>query len=134
GLAMIDVDHFKLYNDHYGHQGGDECLRLVAEAMKVGLRAGSDLIARYGGEELVLLLPNADLAGTLVVAERGRKPVADQSEPHIKSSHGIVTVSIGIASLMPTPGTTITQFIDVADAALYEAKRAGRNRVGGAGE
>jgi diguanylate cyclase (GGDEF)-like protein len=130
GLAMIDVDHFKLYNDHYGHQGGDRCLRLVADAMKQGLRAGGDLVARYGGEEFVLLLPHADLKGTQTVAERVRATVESLNEPHEKSAHGIVTVSIGIVSIVPEGGLTPEQFIEMADAALYEAKRQGRNRIG----
>jgi len=129
GMVLIDIDHFKLYNDHYGHQGGDTCLQLVAASMKTGLRAGSDLIARYGGEEFVLLLPNTDLAGTLVVAERVRAAVEGRREPHLKSSHGIVTVSLGATSFVPGTDTRATQFVEVADQALYEAKRSGRNRV-----
>lgn len=130
GFAIIDIDHFKLYNDHYGHQGGDACLKLVADAMKTGLREGGDLVARYGGEEFVLLLPNADLAGTYAVAERVRAAVAGKREPHVKSSHGIVTVSIGIVSFVPTDGANPEHYIELADAALYEAKKAGRNRIG----
>jgi len=129
GLVLIDIDHFKLYNDHYGHQGGDACLQLVATTMKTGLRAGSDLIARYGGEEFVLLLPNTDLAGTLVVAERVRAAVEARREPHAQSSHGIVSVSLGVTSFVPDGQTRATQVIELADQALYEAKRSGRNRA-----
>jgi diguanylate cyclase (GGDEF)-like protein len=131
GLVLIDIDHFKLYNDHYGHQGGDACLQLVATTMRAGLRAGSDLIARYGGEEFVLLLPNTDLQGTLTVAERVRAAVAARAEPHLNASHGIVTVSVGITSFVPSGEAKATQYIELADQALYEAKRAGRNRVCG---
>jgi diguanylate cyclase (GGDEF)-like protein len=129
GLILIDIDHFKLYNDQYGHQGGDACLQMVAAAMRVGLRAGSDLIARYGGEEFVLLLPNTDLEGTHVVAERVRAAVEGKAEPHMKSSFGIVTISVGITSFIPTQDAKPSQYIEVADQALYEAKRSGRNRV-----
>jgi diguanylate cyclase (GGDEF)-like protein len=130
GFAIIDIDHFKLYNDHYGHQGGDACLQAVAGVMKGCVRTGCDLVARYGGEEFVLLLPNTNLPGTLTVAERVRKAVLALQAPHAQSSHGVVTVSIGIVSFVPTEGATASQYIEMADAALYEAKRAGRNGVG----
>ncbi|MDR3415703.1 MAG: diguanylate cyclase [Nevskia sp.] len=129
GLALIDIDHFKLYNDHYGHQGGDACLKLVAEAMKGALRAGPDVVARYGGEEFVLVLPGTALAGTAIVAERLRAAVAQLSQPHAQSGHGIVTVSIGIASCVPSVDTPPERLVELADAALYTAKREGRNRV-----
>ncbi len=129
GLVLIDIDLFKLYNDHYGHQGGDNCLQLVATAMKMGLRAGSDLIARYGGEEFVLLLPNTDLAGAMVVAERVRAAVEARHEPHLQSAKGIVTVSLGVTSFVPGGDTRVTQYVEFADQALYEAKRGGRNKV-----
>ncbi len=129
GFAMIDIDNFKLYNDHYGHQGGDRCLKLVADALKTGVRKGGDMVARYGGEEFVMILPSTDLEGTRVVAERARAAVESLGEPHVKSQHGIVTVSIGIVSILPTSGTDAAHYIELADAALYEAKRAGRNRV-----
>lgn len=129
GLILIDIDHFKLYNDHYGHQGGDACLQMVAATMSIGLRAGSDLIARYGGEEFVLLLPNTDLAGTRVVAERVRKAVEAKAEPHLKSSMGVVTISVGLTAFVPDMDTRAAQHIEAADQALYEAKRGGRNRV-----
>lgn len=129
GLAMIDIDHFKLYNDHYGHQGGDACLQLVAKTMKSSLRVGSDLVARYGGEEFVLLLPNTDLEGAYVVAERMRAAIEALHEPHLKATLGIVTVSIGVVSFVPGADTQAKRYLEVADAALYEVKRAGRNRV-----
>ncbi|MEY4766611.1 MAG: hypothetical protein RI907_3284 [Pseudomonadota bacterium] len=129
GLVLIDIDHFKLYNDHYGHQGGDACLQMVASTMKHGLRAGSDLIARYGGEEFVLLLPNTDLAGTMVVAERVRAAVEARHEPHAQAASGFVSVSLGVTSFVPGGDTRATQHVAHADQALYEAKRGGRNRV-----
>jgi diguanylate cyclase (GGDEF)-like protein len=131
GLAMIDIDQFKLYNDHYGHPTGDACLRRVASCLSGGLRMVADLAARYGGEEFVLVLPNTDLHGTRTVAERLRGDLAALAEPHAQSQHGIVTISVGITAFVPSDHTTAAQFIEAADAALYEAKRAGRNRVHG---
>jgi diguanylate cyclase (GGDEF)-like protein len=134
GLAMIDVDFFKRYNDNYGHQGGDACLRLVAGALRLGRRGGSDLVARYGGEEFALLLPNTGLESTFVVANRVRAAVEALAAPHEKSSYGIVTISIGIAAIVPTLGSTAAEFMAEADAALYQAKQRGRNRVAPAGK
>lgn len=129
GLAMIDIDQFKQYNDHYGHAGGDACLQLVADAMRLGLRTGGDLLARYGGEEFVLLLRDSDLEGARICAERVRAAVAAHLAPHAQSVHGIVTISVGVAACVPTSAVTVEQCLEQADAALYEAKRAGRNRV-----
>jgi diguanylate cyclase (GGDEF)-like protein len=131
GLAMIDIDQFKLYNDHYGHLGGDACLRRVAFALKEGQRAAGDLTARYGGEEFALVLPNTDLAGTHTVAERLRRQVAELAEPHAKSLHGIVTISVGISAFVPSESSSSAHWLEVADAALYEAKHHGRNQVRG---
>ena len=131
GLAMIDVDQFKLYNDLYGHLGGDACLKRVATVLKSGQRVAADLAARYGGEEFALVLPNTDLAGTHAVADRLRRAVAELQEPHAKSPHGIVTVSVGVAAFVPSEATSIAHWIEVADVALYEAKRQGRNQVRG---
>lgn len=130
GLAMIDIDHFKLYNDHYGHQGGDACLQLVADAMSAELRA-TDLLARYGGEEFVLLLPDTEPDGACLVAERLRAAVHALAEPHLRSPLGAVTISVGIASAVPSPETDAAGLVGAADAALYASKRAGRNRVAG---
>jgi diguanylate cyclase (GGDEF)-like protein len=131
GAAMIDIDQFKLYNDHYGHQGGDECLRRVAHTLSESVRAsGGDLVARYGGEEFVIVLPGADLATVYPVAERARAAVEALNEPHAVSTKGIVTISIGIASLIPTEDNSAEAVIELADAALYQAKRNGRNQVG----
>ncbi len=129
GLAIIDIDFFKLYNDHYGHQGGDTCLQRVAGKLATGRRGGSDLVARYGGEEFVILLPNTDLASTCLVAERVRAEVEALMEPHLKATLGTVTISAGVTSTVPVDDATAGAFIETADAALYEAKRRGRNRV-----
>jgi diguanylate cyclase (GGDEF)-like protein len=131
GLAMIDIDQFKLYNDHYGHLGGDECLKRVAACIKAGQRVVGDLAARYGGEEFVLVLPGTDLAGAYTVAERLRRRVAKLLEPHATSLHGMVTISVGITAFVPSEDATAAQHLEVADTALYEAKHHGRNQVWG---
>jgi diguanylate cyclase (GGDEF)-like protein len=128
-LALIDVDHFKLYNDTYGHQDGDRCLRAVAAALAAQCRRPDDLAARYGGEEFALLLPLNDEAGALQLAADACAAVAALRMPHAASSEGIVTVSIGVAFLAPTPGQSAELLLRRADQALYDAKRSGRNRV-----
>jgi diguanylate cyclase (GGDEF)-like protein len=128
GLAMIDIDHFKKYNDHYGHQGGDECLRRVAGALRDAVRT-TDLVARYGGEEFCIVMPAAHTPGAVAVAERARLAVAGLCEPHVLADGGIVTVSVGVTSATPSGGIPPDHLIKWADEALYEAKRAGRNRV-----
>lgn len=126
-LVMVDLDHFKHYNDTYGHLGGDTVLREVARLLAARLRP-DDLIARYGGEEFVILLPGAGLEEGRHVAERLRATVADTV---ISLAQGrasdTVTISCGLAAL--APGVGLTQLIDAADGALYQAKRNGRNRV-----
>jgi diguanylate cyclase (GGDEF)-like protein len=128
GLAMIDIDNFKLYNDHYGHMGGDTCLRTVAAALRGSVR-GTDLVARYGGEEFCVVMPNADAEGARAVAERARAGGGARDEPHAAVPSGIVTISVGVTTGTPDAGGDGDQLIKVADAALYEAKRGGRNRV-----
>lgn len=130
GLVMIDVDHFKLFNDTYGHQAGDQCLRGVADALKDFARRPGDLAARYGGEEFVLVLTNATAQQASLVAERVRDKIMELAIPHQRSSHGNVTASFGVASLVPNskhngPETLLL----AADQALYRAKESGRNRV-----
>jgi diguanylate cyclase (GGDEF)-like protein len=132
GVAMIDVDNFKGYNDRYGHISGDKCLQSIAAALSQSVRQNVDLVARYGGEEFVVILPGADRATTGEIAERARAMVAALDQPHAGVPGGIVTISIGIATAMPSQGGSAEGLVANADAALYEAKRCGRNRVLGA--
>jgi diguanylate cyclase (GGDEF)-like protein len=125
---MIDIDQFKLYNDHYGHPAGDRCLHRVATALAGHVRE-TDHVARYGGEEFSLVLPDTDALGAVVAAERVRHAVEGLAEPHAASSRGIVTISIGVAAILPTPYDLAEDLLRQADEHLYEAKRAGRNRV-----
>lgn len=128
GLAMIDIDFFKKYNDRYGHPAGDRCLRGVGTALKNAVRE-TDLVARYGGEEFSFVLPGTGNEHARRIAERGRAAVCALNEPHEDSTCGIVTVSIGVSSMMPSAATSPEQLVELADAALYKAKRDGRNRV-----
>ena len=128
-LLMVDIDHFKLYNDHYGHLEGDECLRRIATTLANSLLRTSDLVARYGGEEFAVILPRASSQGAVALAERMRQLVADEQIPHMPYTPGIVTVSIGVAAMQPEAAMSETMLIQCADRALYAAKRAGRNRV-----
>lgn len=128
---MIDVDHFKAYNDRYGHPVGDACLRAVAGALKRRLRGPGDLIARYGGEEFIAVLGGTSLPTVRGAAERIRRGIEGLNLLHATSStHEVVTVSIGVATMNPSAdGATITRLISAADTALYQAKDGGRNRV-----
>lgn len=130
-LLMIDVDHFKAYNDTYGHQMGDACLQYVAQALGDDSRLrASDVVARYGGEEFTALLPNTDLAGALVVAERMRAAVCALDLQHGRSTAAAhVTISVGAACMQPTRHSNPARLLTTADVALYLAKSEGRNRV-----
>ncbi|MBA3015683.1 MAG: PleD family two-component system response regulator [Proteobacteria bacterium] len=129
-LVMVDIDHFKLFNDHYGHIAGDECLRWVAQALKQSLRRACDFVSRYGGEEFVCILPETDLDEALKVAEHLRSAVAELAIPHAFSTVvGTVTISMGVASMMPLPEKASVDLMLAADQALYQAKNTGRNRV-----
>lgn len=128
-VLMIDVDHFKPYNDLYGHVMGDSCLRQVAMAAQEVIHRSSDLFARYGGEEFVAVLPNTDSGGAQLVAEQIRRTVELLGLPHAGSSRGVVTVSIGCATKTLGHESISTVLVDAADQALYQAKSAGRNRV-----
>ena len=130
GLMMIDIDHFKLYNDNYGHDAGDACLKAVATAMHEQVVRAGDLMARYGGEEFVGLMPNTDIKGAVAFAENMARSVAALEIPH---AHSLVsdqiTLSIGVNAIVPTDNDDIQSFMKTADNALYKAKENGRNRV-----
>ena len=128
-LIMLDIDYFKIFNDRSGHQAGDECLRQVAQTLRDCASRPLDLVARYGGEEFVAILGGATVNDALVVAERMRKAIFDLQLPHPGSSFGMVTVSIGTASVRPSADATLASAIKSADEALYYAKAAGRNCV-----
>jgi len=148
-LMMIDIDHFKKYNDHYGHLEGDSCLRKVAQAMTSVATRASDLAARFGGEEFAVLLANTNTEQAMIVAKRLCEAVRDLQIPHAPAAPSdYVTISIGVGSLTPTISTepangasshsaehglrTARQLFELADGALYAAKAGGRNRVEGA--
>jgi diguanylate cyclase (GGDEF)-like protein len=127
-MLLMDVDYFKLYNDTYGHQGGDSCLKQVAAVLGETIKRTTDLAARYGGEEFVVVLSNTDKSGAMVVAERIRALVEELQIPHMASTiNPYVTLSIGIASVVPNHENQAEDLIAAADRALYHAKENGRN-------
>ncbi|MBK1725581.1 diguanylate cyclase domain-containing protein [Halorhodospira neutriphila] len=133
-LVMMDVDYFKPYNDHYGHGAGDECLRRVARALAGVPNRPMDLVARYGGEEFAALLPYTHEPGASEMGERFRAAVADLGLPHEHAAAAFVTLSVGVATRTPEPGTAGPERLqEAADRALYAAKAGGRNRVHTAG-
>jgi diguanylate cyclase (GGDEF)-like protein len=129
-VILLDVDYFKAFNDSYGHPAGDACLQAIADALSSGLQRGGELLARYGGEEFVALLPHADVTDALRAAERLRERVAKLAIKHsVPTESATVTLSAGVAAEIPARGRTSTDLLAAADAALYSAKRNGRNRV-----
>lgn len=130
-LIMIDIDFFKAYNDHYGHPQGDDCLRKVASAMSTVLRRASDFLARYGGEEFAAILADTPLDEAMLVAEHMRRRIEEQAIPHGYSQIApYVTISLGVAAVTPKGDHSAAELLAAADAALYRAKDAGRNRIG----
>jgi diguanylate cyclase (GGDEF)-like protein len=128
-LLMIDVDHFKLYNDTYGHPEGDACLTRLGEAL-AGIAAGTmGFAGRYGGEEFCLLLPNTGAVKALEVGETVRAAIQDLGLPHATSNHQTVTVSVGVAATLANAAHSLGELVEAADAALYAAKHRGRNTV-----
>jgi diguanylate cyclase (GGDEF)-like protein len=129
-LIMCDIDYFKLYNDTYGHQAGDECLRQVATVIQHSVKRAADLVARYGGEEFVVVLPNTDIEGATCVAEMIARQVRGLHIAHAKSAVSeYVTLSLGVACCIPAPMSQPGELIAIADESLYRAKEAGRDRV-----
>jgi diguanylate cyclase (GGDEF)-like protein len=128
-LMMVDIDHFKLFNDRYGHVAGDTCLRAVGETLSLVSLDCNVLVARYGGEEFALLLPGLDVEDAAALADEARQSVEDLLINHSESPCGHVTVSIGVKSMVPDKLQTPADLIEAADSALYTAKRRGRNNV-----
>ena len=134
-LIMIDIDEFKKFNDHLGHLAGDDCLRRVARLLEASLQRASDLMARFGGEEFVALLPNSDHSGALALAEDIRQKIQDLAIEHPASTvEPVVTVSLGVASCSPQRGQDPASLVLSADRALYQAKQNGRNQVRSPGD
>lgn len=133
-VIMADVDLFKKYNDHYGHQAGDECLRKVAEQFRAATRRPGDAAGRYGGEEFCVVLPDTDEAAAREIADRIRGNIEAMGLPHELHPAGHVTASFGVASanFSQAGGDAGPGLVAMADKALYAAKAAGRNRVGSA--
>jgi two-component system sensor histidine kinase/response regulator len=129
-LIMIDIDHFKTFNDQYGHLEGDECLKKVAAILKSCINRDTDIVARYGGEEFACVLPVTDMEGALSVAESMRKSIEALSITHVQScTAGHVTISLGVASMVPLKDAPAVSIIKSADRALYAAKMSSRNCV-----
>jgi len=128
-FVIIDIDHFKLFNDHYGHQAGDDALHQVAQILNTIIRRPGDLLARYGGEEFGVILPNTDQAGTESTSQRFIESVQNLNIEHIKSNTlDKVTISLGAASVIPSRDLTPEDVLKSADEALYKAKESGRNK------
>ena len=129
-LVLCDIDFFKQYNDMYGHQAGDECLRAVARCLEASVRRPGDSVTRFGGEEFAVILPETDSNGAAAMAEKMRAAVEARGLQHAGSEAArVVTISAGVASMSPHAGEHATDLVQWSDAALYEAKRQGRNRV-----
>lgn len=128
-VLMIDVDYFKPFNDRYGHQAGDECLKQIAEVLKGRITRPSDLAARYGGEEFSVVLAQCNIDGAKIIAEQIRQGIEALQVNHEDSQVGVVTVSIGAAAITPSSQSSADELVRCADQALYKAKNAGRNQV-----
>jgi diguanylate cyclase (GGDEF)-like protein len=128
-VVLLDIDHFKAYNDTLGHMAGDEALRAVARELRAGLRAGTDRAFRFGGEEFMLLLRRTSLSEAVLLAERLRRRIEAAELPHPRAEGAVVTASFGVASARTGGEIGSDELVAGADAALYAAKRSGRNRV-----
>jgi diguanylate cyclase (GGDEF)-like protein len=127
GILMLDLDHFKKFNDTYGHDAGDTVLREAAQFLEKSIRA-EDIVCRFGGEEFVIILPTADLSAAHARGERIRSKLCELNVRHQGQPLGVITVSVGVAAL-PLHGTSPKELLEAADTALYSAKREGRDRV-----
>ncbi len=131
-LILCDIDHFKAYNDAFGHQQGDLCLQQVAQLLQKYTRRSTDLVARYGGEEFAIILPNTDAIGAWFIANNIQQKLAQRKLPHVQSKSSVskyVTCSMGISTIVPNPQESIANLIKSADKLLYKAKNLGRNRI-----
>ena len=128
-LIMADIDFFKAYNDTYGHQGGDRCLRTIANSLEQQVKRPQDLVARYGGEEFAIVLPQTGLAGAESLAATCLADIQSLNLPHSSAPLGVLTLSFGVASLVPTVDQRGETLVQLADQALYNAKSRGRNQV-----
>lgn len=129
-MIMLDIDHFKKFNDRFGHLAGDSCLRMVADALQAAVGRAPDFVARYGGDEFVVILPDTGECGATVVAERIRKSVETLSLPYgDRDTAGCITVSLGVITIHPDRSIPLDKVIDLVDRTLYCAKAGGRNRL-----
>ena len=128
-ILMCDIDFFKNFNDTFGHQKGDECLRQVANALADSLDRGGDVLARYGGEEFIAVLPGTTLEGASFIAAQMRQSICQLNISHPETPFGKVTASFGVASAVAMPETDPLKIVGAADTAMYKAKKSGRNRV-----
>lgn len=128
-LLMVDVDNFKGFNDHYGHLAGDKCLKRLAKVLRSCAKRNGELVARYGGEEFMVILPATEQILAMEMGEKIRKSVAELNMPHTTSKYGVVTVSVGLFTCVPTDEMNVASFIKNSDTALYCAKDSGRNRT-----
>ncbi|MFQ4137359.1 diguanylate cyclase domain-containing protein [Nodosilinea sp. PGN35] len=127
-LVICDIDHFKAYNDHYGHQAGDRCLQEVAKILSQCISRPADIVTRYGGEEFAVILPNTSLEGATVISQRLVTAVQQRGLPHPTAPRAIVTISCGVASVLPRADYLPSDLVFTADQALYQAKAQGRNQ------
>ncbi len=129
-LIMIDIDHFKHFNDYYGHQAGDDCLKMVAHTLANSVKRAADCVARYGGEEFACILPGTDVQGAVQVGEAMRKNIEELKIAHASSQVAEhVTISLGSASIIPSRKKSQFSLLEAADRNLYKAKETGRNRL-----
>ncbi len=128
-FLLMDVDHFKSYNDRYGHLAGDECLRLIAQIVASVVQRSADVVARFGGEEFAIVLPNTSELGANEIASKVRDALCAAAIAHEGTPAKFVTLSIGCATAQPTRDTAVITLIAAADEALYQAKREGRDRI-----